>query len=84
MAMSWLYAIIRGFHVKFELRSDQLRYQDAENIITSAYQYDISNLQFIRVAEHLRLSFDWSAKKIEVGDSLEEPDKEWLYERLQE
>jgi len=42
------------------------------------------NLRLERVGEIQRLTFDMGAERIEVGDALSEPEREWLYEVLKE
>ena len=39
---------------------------------------EIGEIRIDRVGERQRLSFDYGAKRIEVGESLEEPEREWL------
>jgi len=79
-----LYPIITVSHQKLKLRNDKLIYYSGYGDSFSVHPYDISNLQLLRVAEHLVLLFDLEEEKIEIGKSLEDPDKEWLYNRLQE
>jgi hypothetical protein len=45
---------------------------------------DPFNLQLERVGERQRLTFDIGAERIEIGDVLSEPEREWLYEVLKE
>lgn len=40
---------------------------------------ECSNLRLERIGESLRLSVDCRSERIEIGDNLPEPDKEWLY-----
>jgi len=40
---------------------------------------ECSNLRLERIGESLRLSVDWRSERIEIGDNLPEPDKEWLH-----
>jgi len=44
----------------------------------------IANLKLERVGEKQRLSFDYEADRIEIGETLSEPEREWLYEILKE
>lgn len=44
----------------------------------------IANLKLERVGEKQRLSFDYEADRIEIGETLTEPEREWLYEILKE
>ena len=37
-----------------------------------------------RIGERLRLSFDYGVERVEIAEALSEPEKEWLYEVLQE
>jgi hypothetical protein len=39
---------------------------------------DIGDIRIDRVGERQRLSFDYGAKRIEIGEYLEEPEREWL------
>jgi hypothetical protein len=39
---------------------------------------EIGEIRIDRVGERQRLSFDYGAKRIEVGEHLEEPEREWL------
>ena len=39
---------------------------------------DVGEIRIDRVGERQRLSFDYGAKRIEVGAYLEEPEREWL------
>ncbi len=45
---------------------------------------EVTNLQLSRMGEYLRLSFDVGAERIEVGEALMEPEKEWLHKVLGE
>ncbi|MHC4214137.1 MAG: hypothetical protein ACYSWP_12260 [Planctomycetota bacterium] len=38
------------------------------------------NLQLERIGERQRLTFDMAAERIEIGEVLSEPEREWLYE----
>ena len=40
---------------------------------------DIDEFRIDRVGERQRLSFDYGARRIEVGEFLEEPEREWLF-----
>ena len=40
---------------------------------------EIGDIRIDRVGERQRLSFDYGAKRIEVGAYLEEPEREWLF-----
>jgi hypothetical protein len=42
------------------------------------------NLRLERVGERQRLTFDIGSERIEIGDTLTEPEREWLYEILRE
>jgi hypothetical protein len=44
----------------------------------------IINLKLERVGEKQKLSFDYEADRIEIGETLTEPEREWLYEILKE
>ncbi len=56
-------------------------YTGGNNI--TAKKQDISNLQLIYIGERLRLSFDIGAQRIEVGEYLTEPEKEWLHKTIE-
>jgi hypothetical protein len=43
---------------------------------------DIGEIRIDRVGERQRLSFDYGAKRVEVGQYLEEPEREWLLQVL--
>lgn len=43
---------------------------------------EVGEIRLDRVGERQRLSFDCGAKRIEVGEFLEEPEREWLYTAL--
>lgn len=43
---------------------------------------DIGEVRLDRVGERQRLSFDCGAKRIEVGEFLQEPEREWLFAAL--
>jgi hypothetical protein len=45
---------------------------------------NIQNLQLERVGERQRLSFDYGVQRLEIGKSLTEPEREWLYDILKE
>jgi len=45
---------------------------------------NIKNLQLERVGERQRLSFDYGVQRLEIGKSLTEPEREWLYDILKE
>jgi hypothetical protein len=40
---------------------------------------EVDNIRIDRVGERQRLSFDYGAKRIEIGKYLEEPEREWLF-----
>jgi hypothetical protein len=40
---------------------------------------EVGDIRLDRVGERQRLSFDHGAKRIEVGEFLEEPEREWLF-----
>jgi hypothetical protein len=42
----------------------------------------MTNIKLERTEEGQRLSFDYESKRIEVGKGLEEPEREWLFEKL--
>lgn len=42
----------------------------------------IGEIRLDRVGERQRLSFDYGAQRIEVGEFLEEPEREWLFAAL--
>ena len=44
---------------------------------------NINNLKLDRLGERQRLSFDIGAERIEIGEVLSEPEREWLFEILQ-
>lgn len=44
---------------------------------------DISNLKLDQSGERQRLTFDIGAERIEIGEILSEPEREWLFEILQ-
>ena len=44
---------------------------------------EIGEIRIDRVGERQRLSLDYAAKRIEIGASLEEPEREWLFSVLQ-
>lgn len=43
---------------------------------------DVGEIRLDRVGERQRLSFDYDASRIEVGEFLEEPEREWLFSAL--
>jgi hypothetical protein len=43
---------------------------------------DVGEIRLDRVGERQRLSFDYGAQRIEVGEFLEEPEREWLFAAL--
>lgn len=43
---------------------------------------DIGEIRLDRVGERQRLSFDYGAQRIEVGEFLQEPEREWLFAAL--
>jgi len=45
---------------------------------------EVTNLKFERVGDKKRLSFDTGADRVEIGETLSEREKEWLYEILRE
>jgi len=45
---------------------------------------NMQNLRLERIGERQRLSFDYGAQRVEIGKSLTEPEREWLYEVLKE
>jgi phosphate/sulfate permease len=45
---------------------------------------DITNLKLEQIAQTKRLSFDYQAERIEIGESLSDADREWLYEILRD
>lgn len=48
-----------------------------------AERHQISNLQIQQVADGLRITFDIGARREEVGEGLNEPEKEWLHKQLE-
>ncbi|MBA7630142.1 hypothetical protein ES703_37652 [subsurface metagenome] len=44
----------------------------------------ITNLRLERVGDRQRLSFDWGADRVEIGETLSDIEREWLYEILKE
>ncbi len=48
------------------------------------YGPDIQNLRLERILEYQRLSFDYQSQRIEIGNGLTEPEREWLYEILKD
>ena len=43
---------------------------------------ELKNLRLDRVGERQRLTFDMGIERIEIGETLSEPEREWLYEVL--
>ena len=56
----------------------------ADTRAVSAEKHEITNLQLTYVNEHLRLSFDVGVRRVEIGPSLSEPEKEWLHQILED
>jgi hypothetical protein len=48
-----------------------------------AKKQDINKLQLSYAGERLRLTFDIGAQRIEVGEYLTEPEKEWLHKTIE-
>ncbi|MHC4659623.1 MAG: hypothetical protein ACYS83_10695 [Planctomycetota bacterium] len=44
----------------------------------------ITNLTLEAISDRKRLSFDYSAERIEIGETLSDADKQWLYAILKE
>ncbi len=48
----------------------------------AAGKYEITNLDIGYAGDRLRVTFDRGAERIEVGEYLSEPEKEWLYKAI--
>lgn len=56
-----------------------------KNLRNKTYRIErsfLENLQLERVAERQRLTFDVGAERVEIGETLSEPEREWLYKIL--
>lgn len=58
-----------------------------QNLRNKNYRLELNqpvNLHLERIGERQRLTFDIGSERVEIGDTLTEPEREWLYEILRE
>lgn len=59
-------------------------FKRSRNKVYDVESANVQNLQLERVGERQRLSFDYGVQRLEIGKSLTEPEREWLYNILKE
>ncbi|MHC4528865.1 MAG: hypothetical protein ACYS29_13400 [Planctomycetota bacterium] len=59
-------------------------HKQLDNRIYELSTIELANLRLERVGDEQRLSFDRGVERVEIGQSLSEPERQWLYEVLLE
>jgi hypothetical protein len=67
------------FNEDYGARNPLAVLKKCKNKIYDIETSQINNLRIERVNEKQRLTFDYSGEKIEIGNVLTEPEREWLY-----
>jgi len=73
-----------SFNAYYEMRHPMAFFQICRNKTYDLEASQIDNLKLERVGERQRLTFDYGRERVEIGDNLTEPEREWLYNLLRE
>jgi len=73
-----------SFNADYETSHPLAFFEKYKNKIYVLETSQINNLKLERAGERQRLTFDYGRERIEIGDSLSEPEREWLFDILRE